>query len=124
MPQRNPTENVVYLGSSIGSGYVVEMATENLSNNTALLTGVAVAGVGFMGNMFVRNPMLQNAMDGISAGTLGWVGSKVKEENMITNLFGAGGAINRRPVRIARQRANNSGQNRSSNNTSSNVVEM
>lgn len=123
MPERNPTENLVYLGSSVGSGYVVEMATENLSNNTALLTGVAVAGVGFMGNMFVRNPMLQNAMDGISAGSLSWVGSKVREENMITDLFGAGGGINR-PVRIARQRANNSGQNRSSNNTSSNVVEM
>ena len=123
MPQRNPTENLVFLGTSVGTGYVLEAATENRSRNTALIIGVGVAGIGFAGNMFVRNPVLQNAMDGVSSSGLSWVGSKMREENMITDLFGAGGGINRRPVHIARQRGNNSNQSRT-NSTNSNVVEM
>lgn len=129
MPERTMTENVVYYGSSVGTGYVMELTNERLNGNTGLLTGVAVAGVSAFGSMFVQNPMLENAMDGVASGSLGWVGGKVRQEGFLQGLAGGGqnnnggatGGLRVRPVRTNRSSNNNSSNG---NNRSKNVVEM
>ena len=126
MPQRNIQESVIYLGSSFGTGYAMETASENMNQNNTLLTGLGVGVLSFAGSMFVENDLAENALDGIAAGSISFVGSQMREGNFLRGVLGGGqqqtaASGSPRVVRVSRSRgSNNSGGNSSSRN----VVEM
>lgn len=116
---RTLTENVAFLGSSVVTGYTMEFVGEGLEPTTRLIAGVGGAVAGIAGTMVIRNnPLMENVLDGLAAGSLAYAGSKIRAQRL---LFGAGGAAggatgglnpNRPAVKINR---NNRTSNRGSN---------
>lgn len=125
MPERTITENVVFFGSATGTGFVLEMTDERLNGNTGLLTGAVVAGLSATGSFFLRDGLIENTLDGVAAGSMGWLGGKLRQERFLSgaiggngngNTGGATGRLRATPATVNRSRSNN--------NRNSNVVEM
>jgi hypothetical protein len=128
MPQRNISENVIYLGSSFGTGYVMEMLdSDTMTDNTLLATGLGVGALSVAGSMFIRNPMAENALDGVAAGSFSFVGSKMREAGTLSGIIGEGTtqtAASGSPRVVRVNNSSKSSQQSSSSSGNGNVVEM
>lgn len=141
---RTPTENAVFLGTSAGSGLLLEVMENRFGGQQALggtmpiLLGAGVAAAGIATSMFSQGRMMESFGDGLAGGSLGWTGGKLVEMGLLGGLIGnnpaggqtqSGGAANvvrvNNPVRVKRTPNRTvSNQSRRRSSSSNNIVEL
>lgn len=138
---RTPVENALFLGTSVGTGFLMETVRRRVvppaqQQTAPILIGLAGAAAGIGISMFVRGRNAEAIGDGLAGGSLGWTGGRL-ENILLPNSVGAQAVsplvaprttgANGRSIRVSSTRTSNNNSRTTSNsskNNGSNVIEL